>query len=61
MTDKCLMSLKQNCPLVVTGVSGSGGTVPENDPLDETAILLLLLLADGSEVKGDDPELEDTT
>ena len=55
------MSSKRNCPLVVTGVSGGGGTVPENDPLDETAILLLLLLADGSEVKGDDPELEDTT
>ena len=49
------------CPLVVTGVSGGGGTVPENDPLNETAILLLLLLADGSEVKGDDPELQDTT
>ena len=53
------MQSKQNCLLVVTGVSGGGGTVPKNDPLDETAtLLLLLLLADGSEVKGDDPELE---
>ena len=43
---------------MVTGVSGGGGTVLENDPLDETATQLLLLLADGSEVEGDDPELE---
>ena len=35
------------------------GTVPENDPLDETATLLLLLLANRSEVEGDDPELVD--
>ena len=50
-------SSKLNCSLV-TGASGGGGTIPENDSLNETATLLLLLLADWSEVEGDDPELE---
>ena len=42
--------------LVVVGGSGSEKIVPENDPFDETATLLLLV--DWSEVEGVDPELE---
>ena len=41
---------------VIIGQYASGGIVPENHPLDETAKLLLLV--DPSEVKRDDPELE---
>ena len=41
---------------VTIGGYTSGRIVPENNPLDETAKLLLLV--DASEVKGDDSELE---
>ena len=51
-------SSKQNNLLVIIGGSESRETVPENDLLDET-VTLLLLLADQSEVEGDDPKLED--
>ena len=49
-------SSKLNCSLSSLESMQVGGIVPENDPLDETAELLLLI--DPSEVKRDDPELE---
>ena len=49
-------SSKLNCSLSSLESMQVRGIVPENDPLDETAKLLLLV--DPSEVKRVDPELE---